>query len=53
MLETSSQPDRLAWLAQVAPSLEGSGVIYVGRWGGQRLRTVEGEAVSTGSLKGA
>ena len=28
MLETSSQPDRLAWLAQV-PSLEGSGVIYV------------------------
>ena len=29
MLETSSQPDRLAWLAQVVPSLEGSGVIYV------------------------
>ena len=29
MLETSSQPDRLAWLAQVVPGLEGSGVIYV------------------------
>jgi superfamily II DNA helicase RecQ len=29
MLETSSQPDRLAWLAGVVPSLEGSGVIYV------------------------
>jgi ATP-dependent DNA helicase RecQ len=29
MLETSSQPDRLAWLAQVVPSFEGSGVIYV------------------------
>ena len=25
MLETSSQPDRLAWLAQVVSSLEGSG----------------------------
>jgi ATP-dependent DNA helicase RecQ len=29
MLETSPQPERLAWLAQVVPSLEGSGVIYV------------------------
>ena len=29
MLETSSQPERLAWLAQVVPSLEGSGAIYV------------------------
>jgi ATP-dependent DNA helicase RecQ len=29
MLEASSQPDRLAWLPQVVPSLEGSGVIYV------------------------
>ena len=29
MLETSPQPDRLAWLAQVVPSLQGSGVIYV------------------------
>jgi ATP-dependent DNA helicase RecQ len=29
MLETSSQPDRLAWLGQVVPGLEGSGVIYV------------------------
>jgi len=29
MLETSSPPDRLAWLAQVVPSLEASGVIYV------------------------
>jgi ATP-dependent DNA helicase RecQ len=28
MLETSSQPERLAWLAQVVPSLQGSGVIY-------------------------
>jgi ATP-dependent DNA helicase RecQ len=29
MLETSPQPERLAWLAQVVPSFEGSGVIYV------------------------
>ncbi len=29
MLETSSQPERMAWLAQVVPGLEGSGVIYV------------------------
>ncbi|MGH2680024.1 MAG: RecQ family ATP-dependent DNA helicase [Actinomycetota bacterium] len=29
MLKTSPQPERLAWLAQVVPSLEGSGVIYV------------------------
>jgi ATP-dependent DNA helicase RecQ len=29
MLETSSQPERLAWLAAVVPGLEGSGVIYV------------------------
>jgi hypothetical protein len=29
MLETTSQPERLAWLAQVLPGLEGSGVIYV------------------------
>jgi len=29
MLDTSSQPERLAWLAQVVPALEGSGVIYV------------------------
>ena len=28
MLETAPQPERLAWLAQVVPSLEGSGVIY-------------------------
>ena len=28
MLETSSQPDRLAWLADVVPGLHGSGVIY-------------------------
>jgi ATP-dependent DNA helicase RecQ len=25
----SSQPERMAWLAQVVPGLEGSGVIYV------------------------
>ena len=29
MLETSSQPERMAWLAQVVPGLAGSGVIYV------------------------
>ena len=29
MLETSSQPERLSWLAQVVPGLSGSGVIYV------------------------
>jgi ATP-dependent DNA helicase RecQ len=29
MLETSSQPERMAWLAQVVPGLSGSGVIYV------------------------
>ena len=29
MLETSSQPERLAWLAQVVPSLEGSGDPHV------------------------
>jgi ATP-dependent DNA helicase RecQ len=29
MLETTSQPERLAWLADVVPGLEGSGVIYV------------------------
>jgi superfamily II DNA helicase RecQ len=29
MLETSPQPERLAWLAQVVPALEGTGVIYV------------------------
>jgi ATP-dependent DNA helicase RecQ len=29
MLETTSQPERLAWLATVVPGLEGSGVIYV------------------------
>jgi ATP-dependent DNA helicase RecQ len=29
MLETSSQPERMAWLAQVVPGLQGSGVIYV------------------------
>jgi ATP-dependent DNA helicase RecQ len=29
VLETSSQPERLAWLAQVVPGLVGSGVIYV------------------------
>jgi ATP-dependent DNA helicase RecQ len=28
MLETSSQPGRMAWLAQVVPGLSGSGVIY-------------------------
>lgn len=28
MLETSSQPERMAWVARVVPSLEGSGVIY-------------------------
>lgn len=28
MLETSSPPDRLSWLAQVVPRLTGSGVIY-------------------------
>jgi ATP-dependent DNA helicase RecQ len=28
-LETTSQPDRLAWLAAVVPGLDGSGVIYV------------------------
>jgi ATP-dependent DNA helicase RecQ len=29
MLDTTSQPERLAWLADVVPGLEGSGVIYV------------------------
>ena len=29
MLETTSQPERLTWLAQVVPGLQGSGVIYV------------------------
>ena len=29
MLETSPQPERMAWLAQVVPGLEGSGVNYV------------------------
>ena len=29
MLETTSQPERLAWLAAVVPGFEGSGVIYV------------------------
>jgi ATP-dependent DNA helicase RecQ len=29
MLETSSQAERMAWLAQVVPGLSGSGVIYV------------------------
>ncbi|MGI8615569.1 MAG: hypothetical protein ACR2L4_02140 [Actinomycetota bacterium] len=29
MLETSSQPERMAWLAQVLPGLDGCGVIYV------------------------
>jgi ATP-dependent DNA helicase RecQ len=29
MLETSSQPEWMAWLAQVVPGLSGSGVIYV------------------------
>jgi ATP-dependent DNA helicase RecQ len=29
MLDTTPQPDRLAWLASVVPALEGSGVIYV------------------------
>jgi len=29
MLDTTSQPERLAWLATVVPGLEGSGVIYV------------------------
>jgi ATP-dependent DNA helicase RecQ len=28
MLETSSQPERLAWLAQVVPGLSSYGVIY-------------------------
>jgi ATP-dependent DNA helicase RecQ len=29
MLDTTSQPDRLAWLTAVVPSFEGAGVIYV------------------------